>query len=150
MEHIDTQIFKKLPLGESNLTSHLFLSQYSRGICPMTRMSYQDIRFSDWKIPQLIHFISIALEMCLWVDEFRDWHIFLSVWGEGSSGDSTVIIRKSIFRWIAAASFTLVLPKTRCHPEFFHKKINYLSEILSVEEWGISQIRTNYRKYYSQ
>jgi hypothetical protein len=28
--------------------------------------------YKDWKIPQLIHLITIALELYTWVDEFRD------------------------------------------------------------------------------
>jgi acetyl-CoA carboxylase alpha subunit len=48
-------------------------------------------RYNDWEIPQLIDLITIALELCSRVDEFRDDNVSC-VFGEGSSGDSIVIL----------------------------------------------------------
>jgi hypothetical protein len=39
-------------------------------------------RYNDWEIPQLIHLITIALELCSRVDEFRDDNVSGVYWGK--------------------------------------------------------------------
>jgi hypothetical protein len=59
----------------------------------------------------------------------------LSVWGEGSSGDSIVILSENQHSY---ESPLLPSPLSSLNPDvipkFFHKKINYLTETPSVEE----------------
>jgi hypothetical protein len=47
------------------------------------------------------------------------WHIVLSVWGEGSSGDSIILSEQSDESPLLPSPCP---PLTWCHPEFFHKK----------------------------
>jgi hypothetical protein len=39
-------------------------------------------RYNDWEIPQLIHLITIALELCPRVDELRDDNVYCVYWGK--------------------------------------------------------------------
>ena len=67
-------------------------------------------RYIDWEIPQLIHLITIALELCSRVDEFRDDNVYCVYWGKEAAAIQLSFYQKTRFRWIAAASFPLVLP----------------------------------------
>jgi len=39
-------------------------------------------RYNDWEIPQLIHLLTSALELCPKVDEFRDDNLSCVYWGK--------------------------------------------------------------------
>ena len=50
-------------------------------------------RYNDWEIPQLIHLITIALELCPRVDEFRDDNVSCVYWGK----EAAAIHRNLVF-----------------------------------------------------
>ena len=50
-------------------------------------------RNDDWEIPQLIHLITIVLELCPRVDEFRDDNVYCVYWGK----EAAAIHRNLVF-----------------------------------------------------
>jgi hypothetical protein len=53
-------------------------------------------RYNNWEIPQLIHLITIALELCPRVDEFRDDNVSCVYWKNEGSPRSEQILKSII------------------------------------------------------